>query len=254
MITNLLKRMLSFSLCMVLLASSVPAAVFAAEESDTQAASASIQTLEQQIIAYAKSLNFTKADDDAAWALTRHGLAGSGKQLNVGSNHSLTATLMNSKLAQRSLIQGCTVGIETMQEMGRSSLFVNGGCNWNSQGLTYRTIVYPDDTANAKERIYHTKPLDFTEKTNAYDDSLIWMSGSTIVHIRLSRAKVTADTVTYDVTVQFKDRFDFNEGKHTAPEKFASLIGSALFREFDWVATAKFQLTAPNSTGDGSVC
>ena len=241
---KLAKRMLSFILSLWMLLGMIPSFVFAENSASAQADK--VQTIEQQIIAYANSINFADADDGAAWELSKHGITGGGRQMNVGGSNALTVTLMNSKLAQTSIIRGCTLGIEEMQRLGLSSSFVNGGCNWNSQGMSYRTVGYPNDSALSKQQIFSRKTEDYTGKTNGYDDALIWMTGSTSVHIYITRKAVSADTVTYDVKVLFKDRFDFNKGNHTVPEQFASLLGSALFREFDWTATAKFQLSVPN--------
>ena len=251
---QLRKKVLSFSLSLVLLLGSIPSSVLAAQLSATEtnikaaAANAAAQTVEQQVLAHAKSINKSGADDDAGWALAKHGITGGGKQLTMGSSHGMTATLMNSKLGLAAVTLGCTMAVETMQQTCRDYLYVGGNCNWNSQGMTYQVRAYPNEENKNSYYLLRSAPkTEFTDKTNSYDESLVWMSGLTAVRMYFTRGKVTADTVTYSVTVVFKDRFDFNTGSHTTPEKFASVLGSALFREFDWIATTKFQLTVPNS-------
>jgi hypothetical protein len=43
----------------------------------------------------------------------------------------------------------------------------------------------------------------------------------------------------------FVDDFDFNTNEGSVPRKIASLIGSAMFREYRWNATTEFLLTIP---------
>ena len=101
---NLTKRILSLLLALVLFISSAPAAVFATEEETAQIAEEAmpravqadlVASIEQQIRAFARSIDKPNADDDAATAIAKHGISGGGKTLNAGKNHALTATLMN---------------------------------------------------------------------------------------------------------------------------------------------------------------
>ena len=210
------------------------------------ALNATEKNIEQQIRSYAKSLNYSGADDDAALALAQHGITGRGKHLKLSGNHGLTATLMNSEMGLTTVIRGCIMGISTMQHNGLSSAFNDAGCNYDTKLPIYYTCIYPDDSLNLDRRLYDAGPCLYTCPLNAYDNSLMWISGSTEIHMYFTRGTVTADNITYNVTVNFQDRFDFNSNSSTVPEEIASIIGSFLFRAFDWTATAKLQITVPN--------
>ncbi len=204
------------------------------------------KNIEQQIRSYAKSLNYSGADGDAAWELAMHGITGRGKHLKLSGNHGLTAALMNSEMGLTTLTRGCIMGISVMQHNGLSSAVNDAGCNYDTKLPIYYTCIYPDDSFNKDRRLYNADACLYTGPLNAYDKSLMWISGSMEIHMYFTRGTVTADNITYNVTVNFEDRFDFNSNSSSVPEEIASLIGSFLFRGFDWTATAKFQVTVPN--------
>ena len=92
-------------------------------------------TIEEQIRAFAKSINKSNADDSAATALAKHGITGGGKKLSVGNTHALTSTLMNAELSLTTVIRGCIVGINKMQELNISSIFGDAGCYFSKNKL-----------------------------------------------------------------------------------------------------------------------
>ena len=257
---NLKKQIMSLLLALVLLMSNVPATAFATEETEStqpaaEAMSRVVQTelgatIEQQVRAFAKSINKTDADDDAAAAIAKHGITGGGKKLAVGKNHALTATLMNSELGLATVIQGCELGIQQMQQLNLSEAFVLSGTYWGSNPLNFFNIIYPEilekNTPSNTLQICHAEEKKFTGETNGYDSSLGWIAGSANARTTITKAKVTADTVTYNVTVSFEDRFDFSTSSNSGFKNLISGLGALLFKEFDWTATATFSLTVDN--------
>ena len=272
---NLTKRIMSLLLVLVLLISNVPAVVFAAEETtaatgeivvaetsapteaeepETEAAMAAKleleATIEKQIRAFAKSIDKPGADDDAAREIAQHGMFGRGKKLSVGKSHALTAALMNSELGLATVIQGCALGIEQMQRLNLSEAFVLGGTYWGSNPLNFFNIVYPEvpdeNTPGNTLKICHADEKNYTGKTNGYDSSLGWIAGSANARTTITKKSVTADTVTYNVTVSFEDRFDFSTSSNSGFKNLISGLGALLFKEFDWTATASFSLTVEN--------
>ena len=237
--------MLAFVMALQMAAAVLPVQV-SAEEATAQAADTLYAAIEKQIRDYAKSINRADADDEAAWALAKHGVGGSGKKLSVGKSHALTATLMNSELGLATVLRGCAMGIRVMQQLGRESVFDDGGCNWGTSPMNYSTTIYPSADTSGLDALNSTGFTVFTGKTNAYDSSLAWMAASTEVHSTITREQVTDDAITYKVSVKFEDRFDFSTGSGSVPKDIASLLGSVLFKEFDWVATAEFSVTVPN--------
>ncbi len=85
------------------------------------------------------------------------------------------------------------------------------------------------------------------EYSNAYDAALAWMAGGVDIYAYLEQKTVTESSVTYSVRAVFWDRFDFSGDNGSVPADIASIIGSVLFREFDWYATAEFELVVPNT-------
>ena len=248
-----LRRIVSLMLaCLLLLQLPVVGGGVQATEVSAQAGDALYDTVAEQVKAFAKSINQSDADDEAAWALAKHGVGGSGKKLSVGKSHALTATLMNSELGLATVLRGCAMGIRVMQQLGRESVFDDGGCNWGTSPMNYSTTIYPSADTSGLDVLDLTGFTDFTGKTNAYDSSLAWMAASTQVHSTITREQVTDDAITYKVSVKFEDRFDFSTGSGSVPKDIASLLGSVLFKEFDWVATAEFSVTVPNECAHSS--
>ena len=257
---NLTKRIMGLLLALVLLISNLPATAFATEETEaTQPAAEAMSravhtelgaTIEQQVRAFAKSINKTDADDDAAVAIANHGITGGGKKLAVGKNHALTATLMNSELGLATVIQGCALGIQQMQQLNLSEAFVLSGTYWGSNPLNFFNIIFPEilekNTPSNTLQICHADEKNYTGKTNGYDSSLGWIAGSANARTTITKASVTADTVTYNVTVSFEDRFDFSASSNSGFKNLISGFGALLFKEFDWTATASFSLTVEN--------
>ena len=88
--------------------------------------------IEEQIRAFADSIDKSNADDTAATALAKHGITGGGKKLSVGKSHALTATLMNSELAQKALTVFCERAIRSMQQLDLDQLeYVRGNIQWS---------------------------------------------------------------------------------------------------------------------------
>ena len=102
-----------------------------------------------------------------------------------------------------------------------------------------------NDDGVGMEVLQISKLTDYNSSSNSYDSSLVWMAGSTEIHIYITQSDITTDMITYSVKVVFVDDFDFNTNEGSVPRKIASLIGSAMFREYRWNATTEFLLTIP---------
>ena len=202
--------------------------------------------IREQIEAFAKSIDQKNADDTAAKALAKHGISGGGKKLSVGKNHALTTTLMNANLALETIVYSCCKAIEVIEQKDMQTVFADSGCNWNAKEMYYTAGFYPRKPFVFEERLHHSPVIAFEKIVNPYDQSLTWMAGSTEIHIRISRGEVNQDGITYHISVDFEDRFDFNTRHGTGFQKLISGLAGLLFREFDWIATAAFELTVPN--------
>jgi len=233
------KRILSFCMAWVMLFCIAPLLIPPVQAEATTVSSEDDlrAVIEPQIRAFAKSINKTNADDAAAKALAKHGLAGGGKKLSVGKTHALTATLMNSELALATIIESCRKGISFMQRKCLTYCFADAGCNWSSQGMYYTPTILNSD--------YAFELIHFFD-ANAYDNSLIWMAGSMEIHIDMSLGKVSKEVITYNITAKFEDRFDFSMSGSGGFKDLISGIGALLFREFDWESKVTFQLEVPN--------
>ena len=208
------------------------------------------KTIEQQIRAFADSIDKSNADDTAAAALASHGIKGSGRTLKVGKTHALTATLFNSELLQAALIDGCTEAIRSMQELDLASIPYAGGCvGWYEKGSSYYLYAQSAPGNDFENWEWEIIPSNnkYSGKVNSYDQSLYWMAGSANLFVSFQRTKTTATEQTYKITCTVGDYFDFDTSRGSGFNKLISGIGAVLFREFEWAATADFTLTVPYS-------
>ena len=206
-------------------------------------------SVEQQIRAFAKSINKSGADDSAASALAKHGLTGGGKKLSVGKTHALTATLWNSELLQTAATDICSAAIEYMQKLDEDYLpYVKGGCIWKSASHSYygASVYTADDKKSEHWVVTFFGSRQYTGTRNSYDNSLDWMVGVSDVNVGFQTKKVTKDAITYSVTYTICDRFDFSTSSNSGFKNLISGLAAALFREFDWESTVTFELTVPN--------
>ena len=209
-----------------------------------------LPSIEQQIRAFADSIDQADADDAAASAMAMHGITGGGKKLSAGKNHSLTATLLNSELAQVALSRFCENAIRSMQQLDLDALAdARGDITWHGTADSY-FYLRAYESPNVPEKQYAFTPVSTTHyaaNRNGYDNALDWMAGITRVKMSFKRSRVTANTVTYQVNLKFSDRFDFATSGSDFFKDLISGLGALMFREFDWEATVSFDIEVPYS-------
>lgn len=235
---NNLRRILSVLLVMVLLPL-FPVTRAAAEEP---------ASVEEQIRAYADSIDQSKADDSAAMDLALHGIGGGGKKLTMNASSPMAATLLNSELVQTGMTVIFADIIDSMQRLDLDSIpevdmsfgFYGANSTYGAYILT-GTGEYPD---NLDWMVTNEK---YTGSRNAYDSSLEWMVGNCSASTVIECIGDSASAKTYRLTVTFQDRFDFSTANSSGFKKFLSAIGMLLFKEFDWSCTVTMEITAPYS-------
>ena len=232
------KRWAVFCLALVLLLGNVPVTARAADQADEL-----WTAVDAQVKAFAKSLYDADADEDAAWALATYGMT-NRKTLNVGHDHPLTATLVNSAIMQENMTEGLTSLIRWLDEPGADEVFLKGNLIWKSEKYSHSLRLITDDVRNGG--YFPLLGNDFKGKKNSFDSSLEWMAAIVAVEYYVDRIETTADTVTYSVKVVAWDDFDFSTGNSSVPKELASIIGSFMFRSFHWTSTMTFNLTVPN--------
>ena len=104
------KRIFSLILTFVMVLSLFPA-VHAGERA------AQPGSIEEQIRAYAKTLDQNDPINSAAGTLAMHGITGGGKKLTLDESSALTAVLMNSELMICVLRDTFEKGVEYMQTL-----------------------------------------------------------------------------------------------------------------------------------------
>ena len=223
-------------------------------ESESFSNKQAIPSIEEQIRSFAKSINQKNADDTAAKALAKHGLSGGGKKLSVGKSHALTATLWNSELLQVVLIESCAPTIETMQNLKLKELnYVHGYVVWGvwegSWGKTnYEVRQYSSNQYTMPNIEYEiVSGLMHSSKANAYDKSLEWMVSHAFITLTFRLVQVTDNEMTYQVTCEVEDRFDFDTSQGSGFGNLISGLAALFFREFDWESKVDFQLKVPNA-------
>ena len=122
---KMIMRLLSIALVLVLLIPMVPTAHAAsgggASYEDIYA------SVEKQVKEFAKSIYYANADDDALWALAKHGLT-NRTTLKAGKTHALTVTLYNSNLLQNYLIKSLMAIINYPIDPDVDTVYAMGKC------------------------------------------------------------------------------------------------------------------------------
>lgn len=212
---------------------------------------ASESSIRSQVVAFAKSINQSNADDSAAAALASHGIKGRGKTLNVGKNHALTATLMNSNQVQEALVDSITRSIEFMQDVGLKHVFLYGNVHWydDYEKNYYALNLMDSDNASYTNRDFQLCKVNLTKK-NAYDESLDWMAGHTDATMYVDLYKVSGNEATYRIKFNINDLFDFSTSTSNGFKNLISGIGAILFTEFEWNSTVTFDIKVPYTPCD----
>ncbi|MBQ7874067.1 MAG: hypothetical protein IJ306_02725, partial [Oscillospiraceae bacterium] len=219
--------------------------VFAAESEE--------QSLEEiirpQIEAFAKSIDQEDADGKAADALAMHGMFKNGKDLNVGEDHALTATLVNSELVKFGLTKMCLNAIKSMQGLDLAEMpYISGSCGWYESNYyydVYNKLSEEDSIENKDWRI--TPKGKYSGDLNKYDSSLLWMVGNATIKASIEQTNITETNVLYKITCTISDRFDFNTSTGGGFKDLISGIGAIFFDEFDWHSTISFNINVPHS-------
>ncbi|MBQ3236161.1 MAG: dockerin type I repeat-containing protein [Oscillospiraceae bacterium] len=200
------------------------------------------EIIRPQIEAYVKSIDIADADGRAKDAVAKHGISGKGKKLSVKEGHVLTATIYNSNMMKDMLIDGCASAIKSMNELDINVLpYIHGCANWRDSSSNYFLHVMASETNNYKYRDWTLVKKDFFEK-NTYDNSLVWIAGSTNVDISIEKIKAGETELTYKITCTVSDRFDFDTNAG-----LGSVLGALFFKEYDWEAKVSFNIKVPYS-------
>ena len=239
------QRGLALCLLAVMLLGLCPVRVEAASRNDSLT-----EAIRQQVEAIADSIYDADADSDAAMALALHGVTGRGKKMSVGRNHSITATLFNSNQLQEFLVKGLSVLVRYMEQPRYDPIYANLIVNWKTNDYWQSVELFHNSNFTGNTN----RIMDdwFSGTKNSFDQSLEWMAGTTSGKCTMRRTTVTRDTATYSVKLIFHDRFDFRSSNGSVSKDVASLLGSFLFKEFDWESTVEFELTVPNLCDHGA--
>ena len=234
------KRVLSMILVLITLSAPLlgrAGTVHAATTDDMES------SIEKQIRVFADSIDQANADDKAASALATHGITGRGKTLNAGKTHALTATLLNSELLQNALTDTCVAAIRYMHRFNTdATLQLKGNSCWYGADSFYFSAIYSADASglSSTDRLHTTSP--YTGKLNSYDNALDWMAANSVYRVTVQRTKLTTTEAVYSITCKVLDRFDFSTSSGSGFQNLISAGAAFLFREFDWEASASFQL------------
>ena len=217
----------------------------------TQAQAAGPETaasVKEQIRAYARSINQSRADENAATDLALHGIRGKGKTLTMGPSSPLAATLVNSEIFQNGFAIIFADIINTMQRLDLESLpGVSLSFGWYGASSTYGGYILTDTGEYPDNLDWAVTAETYTGTRNASDDSLEWMVGGCEGSATIECIRNSGTEKTYSVTITFEDRFDFSTANSAGFKKILSAIGMRLFREFDWTCTVSTELTVPYS-------
>ena len=208
-----------------------------------------IQSISEQVDTFIKSTYQSDADDAAALQLATHGITGGGKKLTLDKNSSIAALVLNSKLFSEFMHESIEVGISIMNGLDLHTLFMENGVSWNSKGQDnyYGVCAYTDDMRiENSDKVYNENT--YISEKNSYDESLEWICGFLMNHIYFTKKSVSDDEVVYNIKFDIYDSFDFTGADNGSISKdVASMLGSILFREFDWIINIELDITISNN-------
>ena len=170
--------------------------------------------IEEQVRAYAASIDQSKADSNAAADLAAHGMTGRGKTLKMDKSDALTAAIMNSELVMEGFASNLTYIIRAMQRLDiREIPGVTMSFGWYGSDSRYYAMIEKDSTEYPDNLDWLVTREPLKGKRNSYDSSLDWMVGDCYVHVDIGCVADHGDEKTYQITAVFDDRFDFNTAK-----------------------------------------
>ena len=250
---SLLYKMMKIMMVMMLLAQTLQSVPFVHAHAETVDIK---PTIEKQVRAYAKSINRSNADDEAAKVLAKHGLTAGGKDLNVGSSNALTATLMNAEMTQVALTDTLDYLIRLINNTGEKELHAYGGLAFygsdasNDGKVTSNYGFYVINSSNGSyadsdHHVMSVKKFAETSKLNEYDKSLEWMAGQTSYRVKITPKSVSQKEATFQVKVEISDIFNFEVRGNDGFKDLMSGIGAILFKEFNWKSTVTFDVKVP---------
>lgn len=235
------KRFISIILAISFLFSLVPAV--RAEEKAAQTGS-----IEEQIRAYADSIDQNGAESTAAMTLATHGITGGGKKLTMDSTSAMAAVLLNSETVQAGLVKMFADTMDTMQRLDwNSAPKMQVHFNWYGTYSNYRLYILTDAEKAPENWDWLQTDENYDEKGNDYDSALEWMVSHCNGAFEIKSVRDDGAERTYRVTMKLKDRFDFSTAGRSGFKKFLSGVGMILFKEYDWECTVSFELTVPCS-------
>ena len=184
-----------------------------------------------------------------------------GGTFRMGANHPFTASLLRAELMRGSVIDGITAAISCGQSEGTEMLYLRGGIWWYSHKLEYGSGLYldnqnGDDTDDPViNGLTDADAYPYTGAINSYDEAMILIVGEGNTRYTLQRTAVTADSISYHVTLNVWDRFDFTgadyKGSGAGLTEAMAMLGAFLtlgvLNDFDWSVTTEFDITVPNT-------
>ena len=239
-----MKRMISALLAMILVLSLMPVL-----PRQAQAASDDLQqSIEQQIRAFAQSIDQPDAVDAAATALAIHGMTMGGRDLIMDESNALTAVLFNSEVVQVGLAKAFADTLESMRLLDmRAVPGVRLSFGWYGADSTCGSYILTDSEEYPANLDWMQSNDDYTGKLNSYDNALEWMVGRSEGIAVIECIADSGSVKIYRLTITLEDKFDFSIANTSGFKQLLSGIGMVLFQEFEWRTTVSFELTSAYS-------
>jgi len=248
------KRMLSLLLAITLLIPCLPA--------QRIQAAVGAQNLESQIAAqydtFVKSLKAEGASEGAA-QLVKHSIKGGGT-LNMGVNDKFAKALLSSQMYRANFIHAASVAVRHMQSTGDAKLFMRGTYGWYENKMYYGNSAWQDNENGNDEDDIHLSSVrasqnPYTGAVNTYDEGMFLVVGTASGRMTFQETAIDRDTVTYKVSIQLYDSFDFNGGDYQGNDSglaetltwLGRLLSLGLLTTFDWSVSGELEITVPNT-------
>lgn len=185
-------------------------------------------------------------------------------EMVLSKDSPVVSALFNSGLFQQCLKNGIRAAIVASQDMGEDTILLRGSTNWHNYGYSYHNYLYAGTEVDGSKLIGANTSTSLFGKTyngpkNSNDDALELMAGGIMTRVIVRRVEVNAQEAVYDVRVDIRDKFNFNElgaydsagskGANVTKDKilnYAGLILSKVFlNNFYWEFQDSFQVRVP---------
>lgn len=215
-------------------------------------------SIHEQYLSYAHSKYQPNADDavvDLYWYHALH-----GGDLDLDEDSSMACVILNSATFEEAFTQTVSAALTSQSSLTKDKVVLRSlPLCWYDHKRGYRFFEVADHENDDDEDDTWLGPLQSqfvsVSDHNENDDVLALVGGSVECRITLEKRNMTPDEITYDVSIQVYDLFEYDgdysqdkaNGLDTSKADLLTFLGKLMgLDEFSWSVRMGFSLTVPN--------